>query len=129
MKIFEKVTTHLCWLGIFQWDPTLKSKYLSIFSSIFSFAIILIYVISSSWFLLFETKSPIQQSESVISALFSVAFFISFSIFLWKANKYDEFINELNEIIKKSMEYLTFFRILKKTFKTVSIIIYNFFNL
>lgn len=108
MIIFEKITKQLCCLGILKWNSSSKSKYLSIYLSSFSLLMILIYFMSSIYFLLYKTQSPLQYVESIVCTLFSMNALSWILIYLWNANKYAGFIDELNEIIRKSKKKINF---------------------
>ena len=102
MSIFQELENNLYFLGILNWGSSNKTKFITIIINCVVVTISVSYVISNTWFLLFEAQTPDERIDGFNFALSSLLLCAWYLNFIWNRNQYTAIMIDLAKIVETS---------------------------
>lgn len=102
MKYFEKLKVRLCQLGIFYWNYDSKSKKIVIATRCGFFIIFISFVLTTAYYLLFETQTHGEYSKTLLFLIGSVLIVLWYFGLIFQNERYTAIFDEVETIIETS---------------------------
>lgn len=105
MRVFSFLRTQLAAIGILRCGSTEHGKILSIVSRFRVFGVLLVYLISTSWYLAFEARGPLEYAVSSYFVGTVSSILLMYLELFWDRNDLKRIFADLDSIVEKSKRH------------------------